>query len=287
MIARTLRSSYFKTNSGTNTHYLQAGDPSGPLLICLHGLGGSTETFSPLVPSLPPTYNIILVDFPGYGKTTLASVTKPLSVEGLVVDLADLITSFQGSSNSSASSKVVIVGHSLGAIIALQYAARHPQPPAGLLLLGPGRAAGHIPAVRQRMLDLAAAVRKEGIRYAADIAAKSNFYDDSQDRTVNLAAREAVRLDVSSADPEAYAQTCEAIVDSSHKDPQYQAITCPVVFVAGDKDMISPVQRSQDISTLVGGRSWVHVVKSGHQPILEDLPGVEKAVQQLMEAIVE
>ena len=92
---------------------------------------------------------------------------------------------------------------------------------------------------------------------------------------------------MSSADPEAYAQTCEAIVDSSHKDPQYQDITCPVVFVAGDKDMISPVQRSQDLSTLVGGRSWVHVVKSGHQPILEDLQGVEKAVHQLMETTVE
>ena len=92
---------------------------------------------------------------------------------------------------------------------------------------------------------------------------------------------------MSSADPEAYAQTCEAIVDGSHKDPPYQDITCPVVFVAGDKDMISPVQRSQDLSTLIGGRSWIHVVKSGHQPILEDLPGVEKAVHQLMEAVIE
>ena len=178
MIARTLTSSYFKTTSDTNTHYLQAGDPSGPLLICLHGLGGSTETFSPLVPSLPPTYNIILVDFPGFGKTPLAGVREPLSVEGLVFDLADLIASLRGSSNGSASSKVVIFGHSLGAIVALHYAAKHPQFLGGLMLLGPGRAAGHIPAVRQRMLDLAAAVRKEGIKYAADIATKSNFYDD-------------------------------------------------------------------------------------------------------------
>jgi len=178
MIARTLTSSYYKTTSGTNTHYLQAGNPSGPFLICLHGLGGSTETFSPLAPSLPSTYNIILVDFPGFGKTPLAGVRKPLSVEGLVVDLADLIASLRGSSDDSASSKVVIFGHSLGAIVALHYAAKHPQSVAGLMLLGPGQAAGHIPAVRQRMLDLAAAVRKEGIKYAADIAARSNFYDD-------------------------------------------------------------------------------------------------------------
>ncbi|KAI4693571.1 uncharacterized protein J4E88_001944 [Alternaria novae-zelandiae] len=178
MIARTLTSSYFKTSSGTNTHYLRGGDPSGPLLVCLHGLGGSTETFSPLVPSLLPTHNIILVDFPGFGKTPLAGVRKPLSVEGLVVDLADLIASLRESSNGSASSKVVIFGHSLGAIVALHYAAKHPHPIGGLMILGPGRAPGHIPAVRQRMLDLATAVRKEGIKHAADLAAKSNFYDD-------------------------------------------------------------------------------------------------------------
>ena len=182
MIARTLTSSYFKTSSGTNTHYLQGGDPSGPLLVCLHGLGGSTETFSPLVPFLPQAYNIVLVDFPGFGKTPLAGFAKPISIERLVVDLGDLITSFQAGSNSSASSKVVLVGHSLGAIVALHYAAKHPHSVGGLMLLGPGRAAGHIPVVRQRMLDLAAAVRKEGIMYAADIAAKSNFYDDRYTR---------------------------------------------------------------------------------------------------------
>ncbi|KAI4711221.1 hypothetical protein J4E89_003786 [Alternaria sp. Ai002NY15] len=177
MIARNLTSSHYKTTSGTNTHYLQGGDPSGPLLVCLHGLGGSTETFSPLVPSLPQAYNIVLVDFPGFGKTPLAGVTKALSVEGLVSDLDDLITHLT-KSETVAPSKAVIAGHSLGAIIALQYTAIYPQSVAGLLLLGPGRAAGHITAVRQRMLDLAAAVRKEGIKHAADLAAKSNFYDD-------------------------------------------------------------------------------------------------------------
>jgi pimeloyl-ACP methyl ester carboxylesterase len=76
-------------------------------------------------------------------------------------------------------------------------------------------------------------------------------------------------------------------VATSHTDPEYKDITCPVVFVAGDKDMISPVERSNDLSSLVGGRSCVVVVQSGHQPILEDLPGVERAVQQLFEAMAE
>jgi len=287
MIARNLTSSYLTTASGTKTHYLQGGNPSGPLLICLHGLGGSTETFLPLVPSLLQTHNVVLVDFPGFGRTPLTESAKPISIEGHVADLGDLVTSLQGTSSNPASSGVVIIGHSLGAIVALHFAARYPQIVRGLTLIGPGRAAGHIPTVRQRMLDLAAAVRKEGINYAAAAAAKSNFYEDTQFRKVDPATREAVRTDVSSSNPEAYAQTCEAIVATSHMDPEYKDITCPIVFVAGDKDMISPVERSNDLSSLVGGRSCVVVVQSGHQPILEDLTGVERAVQLLFEAMAE
>jgi pimeloyl-ACP methyl ester carboxylesterase len=179
MIARNLTSSYLTTASGTKTHYLQGGNPSGPLLICLHGLGGSTETFLPLVSSLLQTHSVVLVDFPGFGKTPLTESARPLSIEGHVADLGDLIASLQGTSSSPASSGVVIIGQSLGAIVALHFAARYPQIVGGLTLIGTGRAAGHIPAVRQRMLDLAAAVRKEGINYAAAAAAKSNFYEDT------------------------------------------------------------------------------------------------------------
>ncbi|KAF6843920.1 alpha beta hydrolase fold protein [Colletotrichum musicola] len=277
-----LSSSYFTAPSGTKTHYLQAGDPSGRLLVCLHGLGGSTETFAPLLPSLPRSYNTVLVDFQGFGKTSLADPTKKLSVAGHADDFRHLIASLETSAGER-TAKSVIVGHSLGAIVALHYAAGNPDAVAGLVLLGPGRAAGHIPAARQRMLDLAAGVREKGIGFGADAAGRSNFYEDTPEREADPAAREAVRKAVAASDPEGYAQTCEAIVDLEHLDPDYAAIRCPTVFIAGDKDMISPVSRSEELSNLVAGDSWVEVVKSGHQPILEDLEVVRRAVDKLLQ----
>jgi 3-oxoadipate enol-lactonase len=107
--------------------------------------------------------------------------------------------------------------------------------------------------------------------------------DGSPGRAVDSGARDTVRKDVSASNPEAYAQTCESVIHLDHKDPLYQEILCPVVFVVGDKDLISPVQRSEDLAKLVGGRSWVDVVKSGHQPILEDLSGVRRAIDGLFE----
>lgn len=286
MSSSMLASSYFTTPSGTKTHCLQGGSSSGPLLICLHGLGGSTETFEPLLSALPKTHHIILVDFQGFGKTPLTDPTNKFTIAGHVADLHHLIASLQAAaSKQEQPDKTVLIGHSLGAIVALHYAAQNPQRVAGLVLLGVGRAAGHIPAARQRMLDLAANVREKGIAFAADVASKSNFYEDTPERTADATVREAVRKAVAASDPEGYAKTCEAVVDLEHIDPDYAAITCPVVFIAGDKDMISPVDRSKDVSGLVGGEGWVEVAMSGHQPILEDLEAVKQALGRLLEKI--
>ena len=94
-----LKSQTFQIPTGTKTHYIQAGDPKGPLLLCLHGLGGSTETFVPLLPYVPKTYNIVLVDFPGFGKTPLSGA-EPLSVTGHVSDLHHLIAYLQAINGS-------------------------------------------------------------------------------------------------------------------------------------------------------------------------------------------
>ena len=133
--------------------------------------------------------------------------------------------------------KIIILGHSIGSIVALHYAARAPENVAGLVLFAAGQSASHIPFVRQRMLDLAAETRKQGIEYAADLAAKSNFPSDDQ-RTIDPAHRKAVRKAVAGSDPEGYAQMCEAIVSDGHIDPDYSKIVCPAVLLAGDLDVI-------------------------------------------------
>jgi pimeloyl-ACP methyl ester carboxylesterase len=120
----------------------------------------------------------------------------------------------------------------------MHYTAKAPQNVAGLFLLGPGQSAAHIPAVRQRMLDTATNARKQGIAFAAEQAAQTNFPSDDQ-RPVNPEHRSLLKYTVAMSDPEGYAQTCEALVGLDHKDPDYSKIKCPTVFIAGDLDTIS------------------------------------------------
>ncbi|EFX04223.1 alpha beta hydrolase fold family [Grosmannia clavigera kw1407] len=278
-----LTSHFHTTATGTRLHYLQCGSSEDRLLVCLHGLGGSSSTYTPLLPHLqtePPGFNVVLVDFPGFGQSPLPPASAELSIHSHVSDIRDLITAL----STTSSKQPVLFGHSLGGIVALHYAASYPDAVAGLALFGPGRSAAHLPSVRQRMLDLAAAVRSHGITSAADTAAdQSNFPAASTGRTVKPEHREAVRQAVAASNPEGYARTCEAIVDLGHVDPDYGTITCPALFVVGDLDVISAPERIQALSPLLGGDSWVEVVRSGHQPILEDTESVAKAVGKLLE----
>ncbi|KAK9776232.1 putative AB hydrolase-1 domain-containing protein [Seiridium cardinale] len=278
-----MKSNFVAKPGGTKLHYLQSGSDTGPLLICLHGLGGSTETFRPLLPRLPQSYKIILLDFPGFGKSP--PPTGPPSVGQHVVDLHHVIKSLQEKTSGSEEKKVVIIGHSLGTVIALHFAAQNPSIVAGLVLIGSARSASHIPFVRQRMLDMAANTRQNGIEWAAELASKSNF-PPLEKRQVDDAIRAEVSKAVAGSDPEAYALTCEMMVDESHEDPDYSKITCPAVLVAGDLDVISPVERSTGLAKLLGSKPcWVEVVMSGHQPILEDAEGVAGAVERLLEKV--
>lgn len=274
---------YYKTPSGTNLHYTQTGNPSGPLVILLHGLGGSTKTFQPILQSLSPQVNrLICVDLEGFGQTTLSSPSTTLSVPRYVDDLEHLVASLQ-SPDGASPGKLLFIGHSLGSIISMHYASRHPDQIGGLVLLGPGRSIAHIPAARERMLGLAAKARTEGIRAVADMAAISNFPLNS---TVPLETRQVVREAVASCDAEAYAKACEAIASLNHLDPDYSSICAPTLLLAGSGDIISSPELSVGLQALIGDNAMVKILEGvGHQMILQDFEDSTDAIKSLVEKL--
>ncbi|KAJ5587179.1 uncharacterized protein N7459_002944 [Penicillium hispanicum] len=272
---------FFHAPTGTKIHFTQTGNPNGPLIVLLHGLGGSTQTFQSLLPFLSPEINrLISVDLEGFGQTTLSSPDTTLSIPRYVDNLEYLVATLQKPDGSPPRGKITIIGHSLGAIIAMHYACKHPNQIRGLALLGPGRSIAHIPAARERMLGLAVTTRKEGIQAAADTAAISNF---PLMGGVAPETRQVVREAVASCEPEVYAKTCEAIAGLDHLDPQYSSIAAPTLLLAGGGDVISPPERSIALAELIGDNAWVQILDGvGHQMILQDLNGSVEAIRGLL-----
>lgn len=167
----------------------------------------------------------------------------------------------------------------------LHFSAQYPSLIAAICLLGATRSASHIPAVQARMLDMAKNTREKGAAWAAELASRSNFPPPEM-RGVDEKLRKEVYDAVAASDAEGYALTCEMMADNSHKDPDYTKIKCPVLLIAGDLDVISPVERSKGLVDIIGpDLCTLEIVKSGHQPIVEEPDAVARAVGQMLQKI--
>lgn len=106
----------------------QEGDVKRPLAILIHGWSSSHYAMSPLLPALNQRYHCLAVDLPGYGQSP--ALPQPVSITAY----ADLIA---GLIQSITNKPVVLIGHSMGGMISLTVALRHPQLVERLVLLSP------------------------------------------------------------------------------------------------------------------------------------------------------
>lgn len=109
-------------------HAERLGDPSAPAIVFLHGITGSRRYFRGRVAPLASSYRLILPDLPGFGLSP-----KP-HVDYTPVFFRDSLRAFL-EEERLVGRPLIFVGHSLGAIIAVEYAARWPEDAQRLVLI--------------------------------------------------------------------------------------------------------------------------------------------------------
>ena len=105
----------------------------GATIICLHDAGYNGRQFDGVLDQLANDHSPLAYDQPGHGRS--GSLDALPSISAMVDHLASIVTSWS-------LDDPVLVGNGLGATIALQAAAQHPDRVRGLVLTG-GAASGH------------------------------------------------------------------------------------------------------------------------------------------------
>ena len=114
---------------GRRVHFVDHGGPAdGPLLVLVHGLGGSLLNWSAVAPLLTPTCRVLALDLAGFGRTQ--GGTDPTSVEANQQLLHRFLTEVAGT-------PAIVVGNSMGGLIAAMQGFAHPETVAGLVLVDP------------------------------------------------------------------------------------------------------------------------------------------------------
>lgn len=113
---------------GLEVRYRDEG--TGPVVILLHGVCSSLETWEGWARRLKGRFRVIRVDIPGFGLTGPAPDTSRYSRDGAVEFLDDFAAHLKVGGFS-------IAGNSLGGYIAWNYAVAHPEKVKKLILVDP------------------------------------------------------------------------------------------------------------------------------------------------------
>ena len=206
----------------------------GPPLVLVHGLGGSTRWWEPVLPALAERHAVHLVDLPGFGA---------MARRGRRIALAETGAWLLAWLDAAGIARPALAGHSMGAAIAVRAAAEAPDridrlvlvAPAGLLarsLLGYG-------------LPLATALRR------------------APPRLVSILVRDAVR-----AGPLTLLRsTLEVVADDARAD--LRRVTVPTLVVAGERDPIVPAAVCDVVREELPAARLVVLPRAGHVPMFD------------------
>jgi 3-oxoadipate enol-lactonase len=135
---------YRRDSKGVSLRWFAGGE--GPPILLLHGLGGAASNWTLVAPELLRLGRVLVPDLPGHGGSS-ALPAPPETLDPFADRVTPLIEQ-----------PGLVVGHSLGGVVALRLAARWPELVRGLVLAG---CAGISSATRrsERALTLVALVK--------------------------------------------------------------------------------------------------------------------------------
>ncbi|GAB4533151.1 MAG: alpha/beta fold hydrolase [Anaerolineae bacterium] len=126
------------TVNGQPLHVVEKGLPGRQVALLIHGWSSSWYALSPLLDLMSLRFHCLAVDLPGYGKS------PPLPRRTTIPAYADLLAELMALVSDG---PVVLVGHSMGGMISVTLALRHPALVERMVLIGPtvtGRLSSYI-----------------------------------------------------------------------------------------------------------------------------------------------
>ncbi len=256
-----------ETLHGCSVRYAQAGE--GPVLLLIHGLGGSLENWQEVIGPLARRYTVLAPDLTGHGESAPAG--GDYSLGALAAGLRDLLVAL-------GHERATLVGHSLGGGVAMQFSYQFPEMVERLVLVSSGGLGPEVsPVLRAAALpgaDLFIAATAGVGRQIGGVLARGLS-------TVGLAPNadvaEVLRGYGTLADPErraAFLATVRAVIDTRGQrvaatNRLYLAEAMPVLIIWGERDRIIPAHHGEHAHRQVPGSRLEVFENVGHLPQLE------------------
>jgi len=199
-------------------HYKRCG--SGQPLLIVHGFLGGISEWDDLVARLSPSFDVIAVDLPGFCGS--AAIPAPATLGGYCSLVAQVL-------DELGITRCTLLGHSLGSMIAQQFALDHPGRLRRLVLYG-AASTGNLPGRFETFDATIERLKRTGIQAGGDAIIASWFVTGRSHPAYGTYRKmaEAANTDTAIA-------TLRAIAPW-HVTDRLGAIDVPTLVIGGDRD---------------------------------------------------
>ena len=214
--------------------------------------------------------NVLAVDLPGHGKSS----GKPLNK---IEDISDwLVKVFKKLKLKQA----IVAGHSMGALIAYDFAARYPQHCEAAVLLG-----FCLPMpVNQMLLDLSEANDHRAYEMIIDFGYAPNSKIGAAQAPGLWMTEGGMRL-MEESRPDTLFNDFTACNNYTPDEDLAENISCPVLFIAGAADKMTPVRGMMPWVKKIGQSQLEVIPRCGHMMMMEKPNQVIKALKRFNKAL--
>jgi pimeloyl-ACP methyl ester carboxylesterase len=249
-----------KISSGdASVHFEVQG--SGPGLVLVHGTAASSEQWAGIVPTLAERYTVVTPDYSGSGGTTDL---------GQTLHLDDLADEMLAAADAADLAEFHLAGHSLGAVVAANMAARYPTRIRSLIMhAGWVRTDARMAARFQCWLDLLDLDQNNGSSFFAhtivvEALGPRYWQTATKDSNEELVAALAQAL---AAGADRHVEL-DMRIDIA---PLLPRITAPALLIASTWDEIVPAAQQRALQTAIAN-ARIAEIDAGHGAPAED-PG--------------
>lgn len=241
------------TLHGDRVTYRDEG--TGEILLLVHGMGGSSNTWSGVIPLLAKKYRVIAPDLLGHGESD-----KPrgdYSVGAFAVLLRDLLDALDVP-------RVTVIGHSLGGGIAMQFAHQHRQYCERIVLISSGGFGDDVGRVL-RLLSLPGSELVLPVIASRPAILAGNALRALMGSTDRFKARPSLS---NRDNRQAFLRTLRSVVDF-----RGQAVCAlnrlgfhgvlPALIISGDEDRVIPVEHARAAHRMLPD-SRLHILSGVH-----------------------
>jgi 3-oxoadipate enol-lactonase len=262
------RVKHHHTFSAPSLHAALQGAEAGVPVVMSHALGLNLHMWDGLATALAPQHPVLRYDHRGQGQS--AVVPGPYTMDQLVDDLARLIHEW-------GRGPAVVIGLSMGGMVAQGLAIRHPALVRGLVLAN--TAALYPQASQQIWADRIAAVQTGGMAAIADMGVERYLAPATRATRPELAA--AVRAQLLRTDAAGYIANCQAIRHVNWL-AGLEKITCPTAVLCGSEDLGTTPAMNKTIAQTIPGASYTEFAGAAHLSVAEAPQAFEAAVRGLL-----